>query len=210
MDTEERPADRAGAEDGAAGNGVAGEEGPSPGLVARAVEIWRNPAYRFVLLFLVYLLIAASAYPPFTEHFPDIVYAMMTGTAEIECWILSWFTDQVTCNQNMVSFMGFPVKIIVECTGIYEILIFGAAVLAFPTSWSKRAIGMLLGFPLLYFFNVVRIIVLILVGKFWSEIFDFMHIYFWQATLILMITSVWLLWIFKVVRDDETDAPVRG
>jgi hypothetical protein len=34
-----------------------------------------------------------------------------------------------------------------------------------------------------------------------------MHIYFWQATLILMITSVWLLWIFKVVRhESEEDA----
>jgi hypothetical protein len=34
-----------------------------------------------------------------------------------------------------------------------------------------------------------------------------MHLYFWQATLILMITSVWLLWIIKVVRNEEPDAP---
>jgi exosortase/archaeosortase family protein len=67
-----------------------------------------------------------------------------------------------------------------------------------------------MGIPLLYLFNVVRIIVLILVGKFWPSIFDFMHIYFWQATLILMITSVWLLWIFKVVRDDETGTALRS
>ena len=33
-----------------------------------------------------------------------------------------------------------------------------------------------------------------------------MHLYFWQATLILMITSVWLLWIFKVVRHEEPGA----
>lgn len=210
MDTEERPADPSGADHGGAGDGGAAGDGSPPGPFARVLEIWRNPAYRFVLLFLVYLLIAASLYPPFTEYFPGIVFSMMTGTAEIECWILSFYTDNVLCNQNLVSFMGFPVKIIVECTGIYEILIFGAAVLAFPTSWSKRAIGLLLGFPLLYLFNVVRIIVLIFVGKYWSEIFDFMHIYFWQATLILMITSVWLLWIFKVVRDDETGDPLRS
>ena len=37
-----------------------------------------------------------------------------------------------------------------------------------------------------------------------------MHIYFWQATLILMITSVWLLWIFKVVRRGEPSAPAAG
>jgi archaeosortase B (VPXXXP-CTERM-specific) len=213
VDTDQRPG-AAGAEDepgeDAADSGLDATAGPKPGVLARAVAIWRNPAYRFVILFLVYLLLAAILYPPFTQNFPKVIYGMMTITAEIECWILSWFADQVVCNENLVSFMGFPVKIIVECTGIYEVLIFSSAVLAFPTSWSKRAIGLLMGAPLLYFFNVVRIIVLILVGKFWSSIFDFMHIYFWQATLILMITSVWLLWIFKVVRDDETGAPLRS
>ena len=179
-------------------------------MIERVREAWRNPAYRFVFLFLLYLGIAATLYPPFTEAFPDVVYGMMTITAKIEYWILLPFTDQVTVNYNLVSFMGFPVKIIVECTGIYEVLIFSSAVLAFPTLWSKRGLGLLMGIPLLYLFNVVRIVVLILVGKFWPSIFDFMHIYFWQATLILMITSVWLLWIFKVVRDDETSTALRS
>jgi archaeosortase B (VPXXXP-CTERM-specific) len=179
-------------------------------LIGRARDAWRNPAYRFVFLFLLYLAISATGYPPFTEHFPNVVHGMMTITADIEYWILRLFTDKVTVTQNLVSFMGFPVKIIVECTGIYEVLIFCSAVLAFPTTWSKRGQGLLMGIPLLYLFNVVRIMVLILVGKFWPSIFDFMHIYFWQATLILMITSVWLLWIFKVVRDDETDPALRS
>ena len=48
---------------------------------------------------------------------------------------------------------------------------------------------------------------LVWVGRFHNELFEFMHIYFWQATLILMITSVWLLWILKVVRRDEPSAP---
>ena len=202
--------DRRPGDAGPADNGVEASAARNPGIFARAVETWRNPAYRFVILFLIYLFIAATLYPPFTQHFPDIVYGMMTFTAEVECWILAIFADRVMCVENMVTFQGFPVRIIVECTGIYEVLIFGAAVLAFPTRWSKRWIGLLLGFPLLYVFNIVRIIVLILVGKYWASIFDFMHIYFWQATLILMITSVWLLWIFKVVRDDETGTALRS
>jgi archaeosortase B (VPXXXP-CTERM-specific) len=202
VNTENRPEGTGGPDGNAAEAGVDG--GPKPGLFARVLEIWRNPAYRFVILFLLYLAIAATVYPPFTEYFPDVIYAMMTITADIECLILGLFSERVSCSENLVSFQGFPVKIIVECTGIYEVLIFSAAVLAFPTSWSKRATGLLMGAPLLYVFNVVRIIVLILVGKYWSSIFDFMHIYFWQATLILMITSVWLLWIVKVVKNDRT------
>jgi archaeosortase B (VPXXXP-CTERM-specific) len=94
------------------------------------------------------------------------------------------------------------VHIIEECTGVYEVLIFAAAVLAFPTIWPKKWVGLGLGLPLLYFFNVLRIAVLILVGKYMPQYFDFMHLYFWQATLILMITSVWLLWITQVVNRD--------
>ena len=59
-----------------------------------------------------------------------------------------------------------------------------------------------MGAPLLYLFNVIRIAVLMLVGKYSPQYFDFMHLYFWQATLILMITSVWLLWITQVVNRD--------
>ena len=56
----------------------------------------------------------------------------------------------------------------------------------------------------------MRILVLLLVGRYRPQVFEFMHIYFWQATLILMITSVWLLWIFKVVRPGEGERPVRS
>jgi hypothetical protein len=37
-----------------------------------------------------------------------------------------------------------------------------------------------------------------------------MHLYFWQATLILMIMSVWALWFFKVVLREEKGRPSRA
>jgi hypothetical protein len=114
---------------GEGGEEEAPADGPKPGLIERVRDAWRNPAYRFVFLFLLYLAIAATLYPPFTENFPSVVYAMMTATAQIEYWILLLFTDKVSITENLVSFMGFPVKIIVECTGIYEVLIFASAVL---------------------------------------------------------------------------------
>jgi archaeosortase B (VPXXXP-CTERM-specific) len=112
------------------------------------------------------------------------------------------FSDATSVSDKVVSYKGFAVHIIEECTGVYEVLIFAAAVLAFPTIWPKKWVGLGLGLPLLYFFNVLRIAVLILVGKYMPQYFDFMHLYFWQATLILMITSVWLLWITQVVNRD--------
>jgi archaeosortase B (VPXXXP-CTERM-specific) len=181
-----------------------------PSLAGRLVAAWRNPAYRFVLLFIVYLGGMAFAYPRLRANFEGVIDGLSTGTAWVEYGLFRAFSPSVSIAGKVVIFQGFPVKIIEECTGLYEVVIFASAVLAFPTSWRKRGIGLLMGIPLLYVFNVVRIAVLILVGRYYPEYFDFMHLYFWQATLILMITSVWLLWIIKVVRRGEGGDGEKG
>ena len=169
----------------------------------RIRQAWANPAYRFVFLFLIYLGVVAVVYPLLTNEFYFIVEGMMVGTAQVEGFILGIFSSTANATGKLVTFGNFPVKIIEECTGIYEILIFMAAVMAFPTSLKKKGIGLAFGIPLMYLFNVIRILVLIIVGSYYYEIFDFMHLYFWQVTLILMITSVWVLWILKVVKREE-------
>jgi exosortase H (IPTLxxWG-CTERM-specific) len=172
-------------------------------------RVWGNPAYRFVLLFALLLGVEVVVYPMATKRWFFIVQTLTTWTAQIQYYALLLFTSAVSLEGNVVYLDGFAVRIIEECTGVFEVVIFVAAVLAFPTTWAKKAIGLGMGIPLLYLFNVVRILVLMVVGRYRPSIFEFMHLYFWQATLILMITSVWLLWIFKVVRHEtqEVAAP---
>jgi archaeosortase B (VPXXXP-CTERM-specific) len=190
----------------AAEAGSATRAGPTPGLMDRLRAVWRNPAYRFVLLFLPYLGFVSILYPLVVENYFGIVQAFIEGTAYLEYWIFSWFTEDTKLEDKLVYFAGFAVKIIDECTGIYEMLIFTAAVMAFPTTWRNRGLGVVLGCPLIYLFNVVRIAMLIVVGRYWPMAFDFMHLYFWQGTMIIWIVSIWLLWIIKVVRSDEDAA----
>lgn len=180
---------------------------PRPGLLARAHAAFLNPANRFVVLFLVFLAALAFFYPKVSLRYSDAVDWMTRTTATLSAAVFEPFSDKVQQKGKMVIFGGFAVEIIEECTGLYEMLIYAAAVLAFPTSLVKKAIGIGMGAPLLYATNVARIAFLLWVGRFHPAIFDFMHLYFWQATLILMITSVWLLWIFKVVRDEGPAHP---
>ena len=165
-----------------------------------------NPAYRFVGLFALYLAVIAFGYPWLTKRAISAVEASTTGTAMIGTALLSLVSDEASRSGNLMQLGTFSVEIIEECTGVFEALIFLAAVLAYPTGWADKLVGIGLGVPILYAFNVARILVLLWVGRFHYELFDFMHIYFWQATLILMITSVWLLWILKVVRRVEPPA----
>ena len=168
----------------------------------RLLRVWRNPAYRFVLLFAVLLGAEVVLYPLATKRWFGVITTLTRWTARVEYEALRLLGFDASLEGNLVYLGSFAVRIIEECTGIFEVIIFVAAVLAFPTTLAKKAIGLAMGIPLLYFFNVVRILVLLLVGRYEPSIFEFMHLYFWQATLILMITSVWLLWIFKVVRHE--------
>ena len=182
---------------------------PYPDAMGWILRLWNNPAYRFVLLFALLLGAESVAYPVVTKQFFGPIQALTRGTARIEYGVLRPFTPEASLDDNLVKLGGFSVRIIEECTGIFEMIIFVAAVVAFPTSWPRRAIGLAFGLPLLYLFNLVRIVVLLVVGRYAPSSFEFMHVYFWQATQIVMITSVWLLWIFKVVRRGEAEPPAR-
>jgi exosortase H (IPTLxxWG-CTERM-specific) len=173
-------------------------------------RLLRNPAHGFVARFALLLAALAVLYPIATRRWFFAIEALNAATARVQYLILRAFGAETSLEGNLVRLGGFGVRIIEECTGIFEAIIFVAAVLAFPTSVAKKAIGVALGVPLLYLFNVARILVLLVVGRASPSRFEFMHLYFWQATLILMITSVWLLWIFKVVRHAPRPRPDPG
>ena len=175
-----------------------------PGPFRRAFS---NPAHGFVARFALFLGVQVALYPIATRRWFSAIEALTAATARVDYLLLRALGADARLEGNLVEFGGFGVRIIEECTGIYEAIIYVASVLAFPTSLRKKAIGIALGVPLLYAANVLRILVLLGVGRFSPGLFDFMHLYFWQATLILMITSVWLLWIFQVVRRETPARP---
>lgn len=186
-----------------------GSSGGSP--LDRLKRIWANPSYRFVLLFIPYLVLISVGYPLLLKHWSGFVQAFIHATANIEFFLFDIFSDEISVNGKHVVFGGFAVKIVDECTGIYEMLIFSAAVAAFPTNIKNKVLGLIFGNPLIYAFNIVRIGGLIAVGHFHRESFEFVHVYFMQATMIVMITSVWLLWITQVVRDrSDAHTPPPG
>jgi archaeosortase B (VPXXXP-CTERM-specific) len=167
---------------------------------------WANPAYRFVSFFLLNLGILALFYSILLRKAPSFNESLTTTTAAIDYWLMSLFTSEVQRTGTLLSFGTFSIDIVVECTGTHEALILTAAVVAFHASWKKKLIGLLLGALLIFGFNLLRILLLLVVGRYWPSTFHFLHIYFWQATMILMVASVWLLWVYVVVRDEEDPA----
>jgi exosortase H (IPTLxxWG-CTERM-specific) len=169
-----------------------------------------SPALKFVLSFLVSLAVLGLAYSHLTAKYHDNILWLMDFTATACGFVLSIFSNAVNYSGKYVSYNGFSVEIIDECTGLLEMVIYLAAVVSFSASIRKKLIGIVTGVPAIYLFNILRIIVLLIAGSMSKRVFDFMHLYFWQATLILMIATVWIGWLVLVVYREKKPVAVSS
>jgi exosortase H (IPTLxxWG-CTERM-specific) len=163
-----------------------------------------------VLLFLLSLALLGLLYAHLTAKYHEEMQFLMRATATACGFVLDVFSGHVHYSGKFVSYNGFSVEIIDECTGLLEMVIYLAAVVAFSASFKKKLIGIAAGVPAIYLFNVLRIIVLLVAGSMSRRAFDFMHLYFWQATLIIMIATVWIGWLYLVVYREKEPAAVSG
>lgn len=96
----------------------------------------------------------------------------------------------------------FTFRVVPDCGAIPSISIFVAAVLAFPVRFWRRLAGVLLGVPILYLVNVVRLTTLAFIGAWYGggEVFRFSHEVVWQGIFIIFVVGVWLLWVEFFIR----------
>jgi len=91
--------------------------------------------------------------------------------------------------------LGTSVQIVADCSPHMPFLIFAAVILAFPSSWRQRGLGLLLGAIAIHVFNVIRIVTLIWILSVKYAWFEFAHVYLWQTGTILMVFVTFALWI---------------
>ena len=111
--------------------------------------------------------------------------------------LVTWF-DSTTAAAGKVlwnTVTGFGVSIEPGCNGIEACIVLFAAVMAFPSSWRHKLIGLALGFLAVQGLHVVRVISLFYLGQWNTQVFNFAHEYLWQALIMLDVLIVWLLWI---------------
>jgi archaeosortase B (VPXXXP-CTERM-specific) len=94
---------------------------------------------------------------------------------------------------------GGGMEIISECSAIYVLILFTAAVLAFPTTWRARARGLALGLPLLLAINVVRLVTLGLIVRYRPAWLPLFHEYLWQVFFVIVVVVLYLVWIERMV-----------
>jgi archaeosortase B (VPXXXP-CTERM-specific) len=132
--------------------------------------------------------------------FQDNFNFLSSLTASVLSALLGIFGVDHTIDETILHLGGISLKVIDECTGIYELFVYAGCVMAYPTSSGKKLAGVAFGIPAIFGINMVRLLSLAFVGMWFPSIFSYVHYYLWQVTLILLVVFVMLVWIEKIVK----------
>ncbi|MBN1354945.1 archaeosortase/exosortase family protein [bacterium] len=102
--------------------------------------------------------------------------------------------------QQRVQLPGFSFTIIYHCAGIFGMMIYASAVIAYPARFIEKIYGLVVGIAGLYLINTVRMAALGIIGMKWRTHFDFYHEYLWQGIFIIFVIGFWMFWKEKMIR----------
>ena len=156
---------------------------------------------RFFVLFLV--LQAALFGLELTPWAQEWFVVPWTNTlAAISADIVKMFDPQVIAQGKVLqsASTGFAVSIEPGCNGVEATIVLVAAILAFPAPWKRKLLGLLIGIFAVQGLNIVRVISLFYLGQWNFSVFEWAHLYVWQALIMLDVMIVWLLWVRTLPR----------
>jgi exosortase H (IPTLxxWG-CTERM-specific) len=151
-------------------------------------------ALTFLFLILIFAILTATAAADRVIHQPLSRLVAFFSTS-----ILSVF-GTVSRSGTFVVFNGFSAIIIEACDGVLPAYIYLSAVLAFPSRMDQKLWGIFIGIPAIFTINLIRVITLMMVGAYWPDLFERVHIYVWQALVVALSMALWVLWAEVFVR----------
>jgi exosortase H (IPTLxxWG-CTERM-specific) len=154
----------------------------------------RNPALFFAGLVALQLLLFYLIYRnPWVEEaiFTPLVnfYALLAGK------LLAFMAFTNSVSGDMISSPEFAVSIKKGCDAAEPMAIFIAGVVAFPALLKDKLAGLGVGLAILFFLNIIRIATLFIVGVYFPDFFESMHLAVWQVAFILVAIVLWFLWL---------------
>jgi len=159
------------------------------------VPFWRRNRREIQFLILFVVLLGGGFTLISLNWVNDHVIEPFTGgIAKASGVVLGAIGQPVEREGTVLRNARFAVNIRNGCNGVEAMLIFLAAVLAFPASWKSRLTGLGLGILAIQLVNLIRVVALFLTGVYFPRIFDTSHTVIWQTIVILFGVMLWIFW----------------
>lgn len=156
---------------------------------------WR--AYRREITFLTLFAVLLGggftliSLQPINDH---VIVPFTGGIAKASGVALNLIGQGVTRTGTQLRNDRFAVNIENGCNGVEAMMIFLAAVLAFPAPWRARIAGLGIGIVVIQAVNLLRVVALFLTGVYFRDWFDSSHTVVWQTVVILSGVLLWIFW----------------
>jgi len=128
------------------------------------------------------------------------------GTASIVSSILNATGIWNTVEYNIIHLRNDTWNVTSECTAVNAVFLFISFILAYPSSFKSKALGLITGIPLIMATNIVRLVVLGWVTEYWPRYAHLFHDYVWETIFLFFIIALWFLWINLVVSREKNSA----
>lgn len=178
---------------------------PNEGSTPPAAGRYRQEI-RFLVLFVLILAgsFALIAWNPVNDH---VIEPFTAGIAKVSGATLSALGQGTRMQGTIIRGPKFAVNIQNGCNGVEAMLIYFAAVLAFPAPWKARLAGVAFGFVAIQAVNLIRVVALYLTGVYFPKLFDSSHTVIWQTVVILAGVLFWILWANRLgqLREPPTE-----
>ena len=162
---------------------------------------------RFFVQFLVLqaVLFGAELTPWAQEYF---VVPWTNTLAAVSARLVTYFDPSVIATGKVLQSTqnGFAVSIESGCNGVEATIVLVAAILAFPAPWKHRLMGLVAGIFAVQGLNIIRVISLFYLGQWNLDVFEWAHLYVWQALIMLDVLIVWLVWVRTLPAERMTRA----
>lgn len=176
-------------------------------LTAFVAQQWVTIRVVVTFIGIIFAFFMATDYAPIADHV-NVARWMARVAAWFSGWILmalgSALDFPVQINGTRMGSGDFLVDVTEACSGAVPTAIYLAAVAAYPASWRAKLIGAGIGLGVIHSINVVRVIVLFLIGLFANQYFHDTHVYVAQALVVVIAVATWIYWAGRFA-----DAPGR-
>ena len=145
-------------------------------------------------IFLQVILFAAELTHPAQQY---IIIPFTESVAQFSAWVIKIFDPRVVSEGIILQHLdnGFAVAIHAGCNGVEASIVLFSAILAFPSPWKYKLWGICIGFLAVELLNLIRIITLFYIGQWNQTVFEWAHLYIWEALIMLDVLIMFLVWL---------------
>lgn len=134
----------------------------------------------------------------------DINGLYTNGIVLITSKLLEILSISATYYGSIIQLPTIALDIKFGCNGLEAVMIYSVAVVAFPSTWKNKLIGILAGFIVIQVINILRIVGLVYSGLHFQNMFEYFHIYVAQGMMIAVALGVFFLYLHYVKTDGKT------